>query len=138
MVALALPGGVPRASPATLLRVVRPSGPGSYPIRLPVLGLARVHHGSMRPTLSPGDRLLVRYAAPVAAGRVVLARFPDGTLAVKRAVEARETRAGGPGWWLLSDNPDEGVDSRHRGVIAAEDVVAVALARVWPRPRRLR
>jgi type IV secretory pathway protease TraF len=92
----------------------------------------------MRPTLSPGDRLLVRYAAPVAAGRVVLARFPDGTLAVKRAVEARETRAGGPGWWLLSDNPDEGVDSRHRGVIAAEDVVAVALARVWPRPRRLR
>jgi type IV secretory pathway protease TraF len=92
----------------------------------------------MRPTLAPGDRLLVRYAAPVAAGRVVLARFPDGTLAVKRAVEARETRAGGPGWWLLSDNPDEGVDSRHRGVIAAEDVVAVALARVWPRPRRLR
>jgi len=92
----------------------------------------------MRPTLSPGDRLLVRYAAPVAAGRVVLARFPDGTLAVKRAVEARETRAGGPGWGLLSDNPDEGVDSRHRGVIAAEDVVAVALARVWPRPRRLR
>ena len=92
----------------------------------------------MRPTLSPGDRLLVRYAAPVAAGRVVLARFPDGTLAVKRAVEARETRTGGPGWWLLSDNPDEGVDSRHRGVIAAEDVVAVALGRVWPRPRRLR
>jgi phage repressor protein C with HTH and peptisase S24 domain len=96
--------------------------------------MARVHHDSMRPTLVPGDRLLVRYAAPVAVGRLVLARFPDGTLAVKRAVERRTTRAGGPGWWLLSDNPEEGVDSRHRGVIAAEDVVAVVVARVWPRP----
>jgi type IV secretory pathway protease TraF len=88
----------------------------------------------MRPTLEPGDRLLVRYAAPVTAGRLVLARFPDGTLAVKRAVEQRRTRADEPGWWLLSDNPDVGVDSRHRGVIADRDVVAVVVARVWPRP----
>ncbi len=90
----------------------------------------------MRPTLDPGDRLLVRYAAPVTAGRLVLARFPDGTLAVKRAAERRPTRTGEPGWWLLSDNPDEGVDSRHRGVIADQDVVGVVLARIWPRPRR--
>jgi type IV secretory pathway protease TraF len=88
----------------------------------------------MRPTLEPGDRLLVRYAAPVMAGRLVLARFPDGTLAVKRAAEARRTRTGEPGWWLLSDNPGEGVDSRHRGVIPATDVVAVVVARLWPRP----
>jgi type IV secretory pathway protease TraF len=92
----------------------------------------------MRPTLEPGDRLLVRYAARVTAGRLVLARFPDGTLAVKRAEEQRETRSGGPGWWLLSDNPDEGVDSRHRGVVAEEDVVGVVVARVWPRPRTAR
>jgi type IV secretory pathway protease TraF len=90
----------------------------------------------MRPTLEHGDRLLVRYAAPVTPGRLVLARFPDGTLAVKRAVEARSTRTGEPGWWLLSDNPDEGVDSRHRGVIPAADVVAVVVARLWPRPAR--
>jgi type IV secretory pathway protease TraF len=89
----------------------------------------------MRPTLSPGDRLLVRYAAPVTPGRMVLARFPDGTLAVKRAVERRESRTGETGWWLLSDNPDEGVDSRHRGVVADRDVVGVVVARVWPRPR---
>jgi type IV secretory pathway protease TraF len=88
----------------------------------------------MQPTLRPGDRLLVRYAAPVTPGRLVLARFPDGTLAVKRAVETRQTRSGEPGWWLLSDNPDEGVDSRHRGVIPASDVVAVVVARLWPRP----
>jgi type IV secretory pathway protease TraF len=90
----------------------------------------------MRPTLAPGDRLLVRYAAPVTAGRLVLARFPDGTLAVKRAAERRPTRTGEPGWWLLSDNPDEGVDSRHRGVFADRDVVGVVVARIWPRPGR--
>jgi SOS-response transcriptional repressor LexA len=90
----------------------------------------------MRPTLDPGDRLLVRYAARVAAGRLVLARFADGTMVVKRAAERRTTRTGDPGWWLLSDNPEEGVDSRHRGVVADADVVAVVLARVWPRPRR--
>ena len=92
----------------------------------------------MRPTLQPGDRLLVRYAAPVTAGRLVLASFPDGTLTVKRVAERRETRTGAPGWWLLSDNPDEGVDSRHRGVIADHDVVAVVVARIWPRPRPAR
>jgi SOS-response transcriptional repressor LexA len=92
----------------------------------------------MRPTLQPGDRLLVRYAARVTAGRLVLARFPDGTLAVKRAVERRETRSGGSGWWLLSDNPEAGVDSRHRGVIAESDVVAVVIGRIWPRPRPAR
>ena len=90
----------------------------------------------MRPTLDPGDRLLVRYAARVAAGRLVLARFADGSMVVKRATERRATRTGDPGWWLLSDNPEEGVDSRHRGVVADPDVVAVVLARVWPRPRR--
>ncbi|WP_238343132.1 S24 family peptidase [Nocardioides cynanchi] len=91
---------------------------------------------SMRPTLRPGDRLLVRYAVPVTPGALVLARFADGTLAVKRATERRTARAGEPGWWLLSDNPEQGVDSRHRGVVAEKDVVAVVRARVWPRPGR--
>jgi phage repressor protein C with HTH and peptisase S24 domain len=90
----------------------------------------------MLPTLRPGDRLLVRYAAPVTPGRLVLARLADGSLVVKRAAEARETRTGAAGWWLLSDNPREGVDSRHRGVVAARDVLAVVVARLWPRPTR--
>ena len=88
----------------------------------------------MEPTLRPGDRLLVRYDAAVREGVLVLARFADGTLAVKRAAERRTTRTGAAGWWLLSDNPDEGVDSRHRGVVPVEDVVAVVLLRLWPRP----
>ncbi|SFB73016.1 Peptidase S24-like [Nocardioides terrae] len=92
----------------------------------------------MDPTLLPGDRLLVSYRRAGQEGDVVVARLPDGTIAVKRAVERRTTRTGGPGWWLLSDNPGAGVDSRHRGVIPEADVLAVVLLRMWPRPGRIR
>jgi len=88
---------------------------------------------SMRPGLRPGDRLLVDYRRDVRAGAVVVARFADGTVAVKRAAERRTTRTGGPGWWLLSDAPDVGVDSRHRGVVPEDDVLAVVRFRVWRR-----
>ncbi len=118
----------------------RQSGPragrSSRPSLLP-WGLARVSGDSMRPGLRPGDRLLVRYGAPVRPGDVVVARFVDGTVVVKRATEARATRTGGPGWWLLSDAPEVGVDSRHRGVVPAEAVLGVVRARWWPRPRWL-
>ena len=85
----------------------------------------------MLPTLSPGDRVLVRYAAPVRPGALVLVRFADGTLAVKRATERRTTATGDPAWWVLSDNPTEGVDSRHRGPVREADVLAVVLGRTW-------
>jgi len=91
----------------------------------------------MLPLLRPGDRLLVRYGADVRPGVLVLARFPDGSLVVKRAVEPRSTRSGTPAWWLLSDNPGPGVDSRHRGPIPASEIVAVVRARLWPSPRSL-
>jgi nickel-type superoxide dismutase maturation protease len=86
----------------------------------------------MHPTLAPGDRVLVTYGRTPARGRLVVARFADGTTAVKRVAERRDA-----GWWLLSDNPDEGVDSRHRGPVPDEDVAGVVLLRVWPRPRLL-
>lgn len=91
----------------------------------------------MLPTLHAGDRLLVTYSRTPADGRLVVARFPDGAVVVKRASERRTTRTGDPGWWLLSDNPAVGVDSRHRGVIGEGDVLAVVVARVWPWPRLL-
>ena len=103
-----------------------------YPRSGPPIGFAVVRGASMEPGLRAGDRLLVSYRRTPREDDVVVARFADGTLAVKRAVERR-----GRGWWLLSDNPAQGVDSRHRGPVADDDVVAVALLRVWPRPRRL-
>src|SRR4051794_31997260 len=72
------------------------------------VGIARVRGESMRPTLRPGDRLLVRYGAPVGPGAIVLARFADGTLTVKRAAQRRATATGGAGWWLASDNESQG------------------------------
>lgn len=92
----------------------------------------------MLPVLRDGDRLLVRHGASPEPGDVVVARFRDGTVVVKRAVERRTTAAGAPGWWLLSDNLDEGLgDSRARGPVPDDDVLAVARWRLWPRPRRL-
>jgi hypothetical protein len=86
----------------------------------------------MRPGLRPGYRLLVDYRRPPREGDVVVARLSDGTVAVKRAAERRTTRAGAAGWWLLSDDADVGVDSRHRGVVPVEDVLAVVRFRLWP------
>jgi len=91
----------------------------------------------MTPALHPGDRLLVDYRRHPRPGDVVLARFPDGTLAVKRVDGRRTTSAGAPGWWLLSDNPTDGVDSRHRGALRDEAVLGVVLLRIWPRPGRV-
>jgi hypothetical protein len=90
----------------------------------------------MRPRLRAGDRLLVDYRRPPVDGDVVVARLADGTVAVKRAAERRTTRTGEPGWWLLSDDPEVGVDSRHRGVVPATDVLAVVRFRLWPPGQR--
>jgi signal peptidase I len=99
--------------------------------------MALVTGDSMLPGLRAGDRLLVRYAAAVRPGDLVVARLPDGAVAVKRATERRTARDGQPAWWLLSDNPGAGVDSRHRGPVRDRDVLAVVLARLWPFPRLL-
>ena len=91
----------------------------------------------MAPTLHDGDRLLVVHDRAPSHGDLVVVRLADGTVAIKRATDRRTTSSGAPGWWVLSDNPDEGVDSRHRGPVPETDVIAVTVARVWPRPRRL-
>lgn len=86
----------------------------------------------MVPTLRPGDRLLVGYGARARPGAVVVARFADGTVVVKRCVERR-----GTGWWLLGDAAPVGVDSRHRGPVPDERVLGRAILRLWPRPGRV-
>jgi len=103
-----------------------------------VLGPVHVSGDSMLPALRAGDRLVVDHRGTVRPGRLVVARFADGTLVVKRATERRTTASGRAGWWLLSDNPAAGVDSRHRGPVPDEDVVAVVRGRFWPWPRPAR
>jgi signal peptidase I len=87
--------------------------------------LVRVSGPSMVPTLKNGDRLLVRWGAPIRPGDVVLARFRDlpDRLVIKRA-HHRE----GDGWYLQSDNEFAGGDSRSHGLA---DVTARARWR-WP------
>lgn len=86
----------------------------------------------MSPALSDGDVVLTRFAAPVRPGDVVLVRWPQRPhqLSVKRAV-----RPDGAGWWVLGDNPYGSTDSRTLGPAC---VLGVVVARLYPRPRRLR
>jgi signal peptidase I len=120
--------------------VIEPDSAGeraSGPVRpLPsAWALARVIGPSMSPTVRDGDRLLVRRvspATPVAPGVVVLARFPSRPelLVVKRV-----RRAVPGGHWVEGDNEFVADDSRAFGTAV---VVGRVVARLWPRPGRLR
>jgi phage repressor protein C with HTH and peptisase S24 domain len=93
------------------------------------LRLVRIVGPSMVPTLRHGDTVLVRPAAPVRPGDVVLARFralPD-RFVVKRAVREAEG-----GWWLASDNEFAGGDSTVHGVADVHGRVIVRLRRGLP------
>ncbi|WP_367186595.1 S24 family peptidase [Sporichthya sp.] len=94
-------------------------------------GTARVSGESMRPTLRPGDLLLIRYGARPRVGRLAVVRLPDRGLAVKRV-----TRREPEGWWVERDNPAAGVDSWLVGAIPDVDVIAVVAVRLWPAIRR--
>lgn len=94
-----------------------------------------VEGDSMRPTLLPGDRCLVRWGAKVDVGDVVVAERPDrpGLLVVKR-VTARD--AGG--WWLEGDNPAASHDSWVFGSVPTVAVRGRVVLRYRPRPGRVR
>ena len=93
----------------------------------------------MEPTLRAGDRLLVRYAAPPRPGRLALVRLPPDSEGKPRPVAVKRiSRADGDGWWVERDNPAYGVDSWLVGAVPADHVLAVVVARVWPRPSLLR
>ncbi len=117
------------------------------------VGLARVRGRSMEPTLRAGDRLVLRYGAPVRPGALVVVRLPDRGIAVKRAwrsdgrgpdASASDGSASegpaseGPAWWVERDNPVAGVDSWLLGAVPERDVLAVVVGRWWPRPSLLR
>jgi hypothetical protein len=96
----------------------------------------------MLPTLADGDRLLVRWGRRptsdrLARGALVVVELPPDPSgrprpqAVKRAV-----RHDGDGWWVERDSATEGVDSWQVGALADDAMLAVVVARLWPRPTR--
>ena len=107
--------------------------PAQTPRGLPRVGMAVVHGRSMTPTLREGDRLLVRYGATPVAGQLAVVRFADGVVAVKQLDHQSPD-----GWWVVRDNAFEGRDSWSGGAIPEDGVLALVLARLWPRPGRLR
>src|SRR3954466_8155041 len=127
-------------SSATLPAVIDNDGGGASgpePVRpLPaVWAKVTVSGPSMTPTVRRGDRLpprRVRDTGRIRPGDVVLARFParPDLLVVKRV-----RRAVPGGHWVEGDNPLVTDDSRAFGVAV---VVGVVVARMWPRPGRLR
>ena len=100
--------------------------------------LARVAGGSMAPTLADGDLLLCRpvEGADVEPGTVVVLARPDrrDLTLVKRAVH-RDERGG---WWVEGDDGAHSHDSWVFGPVPDDLVRAVVLARLWPRPGRVR
>lgn len=84
----------------------------------------------MLPTLRDGDLLLVRFGGRPTVGRLAVVRLPDGRpLGVKRV-----TQRVADGWWVERDNPREGVDSWQIGALPDAAILAIVLARLWPRP----
>ncbi len=84
---------------------------------------------SMEPTLSDGDKILVRKGiAPIPGSLIVFADPRERTrLLVKRAqsVGAGEVVA-------IGDNADASTDSRHFGLIPLSELIGVAFYRYFP------
>ncbi len=100
---------------------------------VPRRGIRRVvvRGPSMAPTLSDGDVILVRFGAAPTVGDVVLVRWDarPAQLSVKRAGQPVDG-----GWLVSGDNRFGSTDS---ATLGPARVLGVALARLWPRPRRL-
>ena len=85
----------------------------------------------MKPTLLPGDRLLVVRARP-RPGDVVLAHDPRDP---RRELVKRVARIGFGGIRLQGDNPLASTDARSFGAVAPETVQWRAVVRYWPPDR---
>ncbi len=96
----------------------------------------------MEPTLRHGDLLLARWGATVRPGDIAVVRLPDDARGTARPVSVKRILGRDPDdplrWWLDSDNPREGLTSFDIGSIPDEDALAVVLARIAPRPGRMR
>jgi nickel-type superoxide dismutase maturation protease len=84
----------------------------------------------MRPTLRPGDRLLVARLGHAKQGDIVVVRDPrsPSRLICKRVVSADARHI-----VVRGDNPDASTDSRAFGPVPVEWVLGRVLRRYYPR-----
>ncbi|MFZ1485916.1 S24 family peptidase [Nostocoides sp.] len=103
--------------------------------------LVQVAGHSMEPTLCPGDLLLVRVGAPVRPDRIAVVQLPPDAHGQPRPVAVKRVTGHDPAdptrWWVERDNPRVGVDSWLVGSLHPTEVLAIAVMRLWPRPRRV-
>lgn len=113
--------------------------------------LRRVEGASMRPTLEPGELVLVLPAGLLSLRRGDVVVVPDprepsrrtvkriAALAGERAPGGGELAAGARQVVVLGDDPEHSTDSRTFGPVAAADITAVVVAGLrplrWLRPR---
>ncbi len=95
----------------------------------------------MEPTLHEGDLLIALWGATPRPGSIAVVRLPNDSAGSARPVSIKRVTGRDPEdaslWWLDSDNPREGLTSFDVGSIPPTDVLAMAVARLWPRPRKL-
>jgi nickel-type superoxide dismutase maturation protease len=88
---------------------------------------------SMRPSLEPGDRLLVVGFSRPRPGDVVAVVDPrDG----ERVMVKRVAAVDAAGVTVLGDAPDASTDSRTFGPVRPDQVLGRAVYRYWPAERR--
>ena len=88
---------------------------------------------SMRPSLQPGDRLLVVRSRRLRAGDVVALADPRQPA---RTVVKRVATVGPDGVTVLGDDPGASTDSRTYGPVPRALVHGRAVYRYWPEQRR--
>ncbi|MDQ6671195.1 MAG: nickel-type superoxide dismutase maturation protease [Chloroflexota bacterium] len=101
--------------------------------RLPVRGFV-VRDTSMRPALSPGDRLLVgRWLRPRRRDLVVVRDPHQPSVYLVKRVASLEPNGDVV---LLADNPNVSRDSRHFGAVPGRLIVGRVVFRYLPAERR--
>jgi nickel-type superoxide dismutase maturation protease len=92
-----------------------------------------VEGDSMRPTLQPGDRVLVLRTGRLRPGQMAAVRDPRdrGRVVVKRVAAGSAVS----GWRVLGDNPAQSTDSRVFGAVGHDLVVGRVFYRYHPPER---
>ena len=88
---------------------------------------------SMRPTLEPGDRLVVWSPGPVRPGDLVAVRDPRDPA---RTIVKRVATVGAEGVTVVGDNPAASTDSRTFGPVPRGLLRGRVVYRYWPEGRR--